>query len=157
MKMKKVLLLASSLLLLTACSTTKEQCDPSLPQSFLNKIACTTSGHYDQRISDKEQELAKAKERNKQLKREHQKAKDKAQTTATVLADKEAQVAKLNQETQSYLSQLKDKAQGKQNVLDEIAKIEKQLNQVSGSEQQQKEKIKALQRKLKALEKATGI
>lgn len=158
--MKKLALLVSSLFILTACSATKEECDPSKAQSFITKISCSTSGTYDQRVSDKKIELAMAEERQNKVTKEHKKAQDKLKKSTDALKAKNAELAKLNQSTKGYLEQLKSKSKGKQNILDEIANIEKQLQQVSTSgvsEEEQKAQIKVLQSKLKALEKATGI
>lgn len=53
MKGLKLSLLVASLTVLTACSVTPEQCDPSVESSVWNKMACTTSGSYDHRVKEK--------------------------------------------------------------------------------------------------------
>lgn len=160
MKTIKFTLVATTLAILTACSASKEQCDPSKSISFIDKIACSTSGTYDERVSDKEKELAQAQDQKQRLDKEYSQTKAKVKKSKQDLANKNAELAKLNKSTQSYAEQLKAKAKGKADVLSQIDNIEKQLKQVSSSglsEAQQQAKIQELQRKLQALQKATGI
>ena len=60
--MKKIKLLALTALLsatavISACTATAEQCDPSIELDVFSKAACKFSGSYDQRIEQKEKIL----------------------------------------------------------------------------------------------------
>ncbi len=59
MKGLKLSLLVASLTVLTACSVTPEQCDPSVESSVWNKMACTTSGSYESSCQRKRTDVAK--------------------------------------------------------------------------------------------------
>ena len=56
-----------SAVLLTGCTTTPEQCDPSQDQGFFGKIGCTVSGSYDERITQREQRVEALKAENQRL------------------------------------------------------------------------------------------
>lgn len=67
---KKGLLAVSTVslvMMFTGCTTTPEECDPSKDQGFFGKIGCAVSGSYDERIEQKQQQLADLKAENEQL------------------------------------------------------------------------------------------
>lgn len=51
---KLTLIVATSLLTLSACTNTPEECDPSIELNVFSKAACKMSGNYDKRIEQKE-------------------------------------------------------------------------------------------------------
>lgn len=68
--LSKPLLLASALgmsLVLSACTTTAQECDPKLDPGFLNKMGCIVSGSYSERIEQKQQKIADLKAENARL------------------------------------------------------------------------------------------
>lgn len=160
MKGLKLSLLVASLTVLTACSVTPEQCDPSVESSVWNKMACTTSGTYDHRVKDKERTLQSEKDKQTALNKTYADTQKKAKATERTLAKKKAELATLNKSVTDYAAQLKQKAKGKEDVLAEVRKVEQQLKQVNGSaasEEAKQAEIKALKRKLEALQAASGI
>lgn len=67
---KKGVLAASTLgmaLMFTGCASTPEECDPSKDPGFFGKIGCAVSGSYDERIDQKEQQLADLQAENDRL------------------------------------------------------------------------------------------
>lgn len=56
MKNYTKILAIASVLILTGC-VTKEDCDPRREAGFFNKIGCTVTGTYSDRIADKEAEI----------------------------------------------------------------------------------------------------
>lgn len=160
MKKVKLICLVSALSTLTACSVTPEQCDPSVESSVWNKMACTTSGTYDNRVQEKERTLAGEKSRHTALNKEYASTQKKAKDVQRTLAQKKAELAKLNKSVTDYATQLKQKAKGRDDVLAEVKKVEQQLKNINGSavsEETKQAEIKALQRKLEALQAASGI
>lgn len=55
--MKKALMLAAALAALSGCATTPDECDPSVDPGFLDKLGCTVSGSYGERVAQKEREV----------------------------------------------------------------------------------------------------
>ncbi|MFD1804963.1 hypothetical protein ACFSAV_00995 [Pasteurella oralis] len=160
MKGLKLTFLVSAIFALTACSVTPEQCDPSVESSVWNKMACSTSGTYDSRVREKEQTLQSEKSKNTALNKEYATAQKKAKASQRTLAQKKAELAQLNKSVSDYAAQLKQKAKGRDDVLAEVKKVEQQLKNVNGStvsEEAKQAEVKALQRKLEALQAASGI
>ncbi len=56
--------------ILTGCTMTPEQCDPSGDPSFFNKIGCVSSGSYKKRVTAKEEEIQRLKTEYNQLRKE---------------------------------------------------------------------------------------
>ncbi|MGC6376820.1 hypothetical protein ACNO7L_03255 [Bisgaard Taxon 45] len=160
MKRLTLPLFIASLTVLTACSVTPEQCDPSVEASVWNKMACTTSGTYDNRVKEKERTLQSERDKQTALHKTYAETQKKAKGSERALAKKKAELVALNKSVTDYATQLKQKAKGKEDVLAEVRKVEQQLKQVNGSaasEEAKQAEIKALKRKLEALQAASGI
>ncbi|MDP9500400.1 hypothetical protein O7M46_05465 [Bisgaard Taxon 45] len=160
MKRLTLPLFIASLTVLTACSVTPEQCDPSVEASVWNKMACKTSGTYDNRVKEKERTLQSEKAKQTALHKTYAETQKKAKGSERALAKKKAELVALNKSVTDYATQLKQKAKGKEDVLAEVRKVEQQLKQVNGSaasEEAKQAEIKALKRKLEALQAASGI
>ena len=145
--MKKTLLKTTALLgaavLLSACTNTPEECDPSVELNMFSKATCQFSGSYDKRIEQKEKLVLDAKTENAKFNK--------------IYADIKAQQAKLDQSVGKLTAELKQKAKGRQDVQAEIAEVEKQMkavNNSSGSEMEKQAELEQLQRKLSNLQKA---
>lgn len=77
---KLSLVAAATALLLSACASTPEECDPSQDQGFFGKMGCVVTGSYEKRVEAKEarvEELKAETERLNALAREIH-AKDRA-------------------------------------------------------------------------------
>lgn len=56
--MKKIILMCTVPLMLTACTMTPEECDPKITDpGMLDKLGCVVSGSYSQRSEQKKQEI----------------------------------------------------------------------------------------------------
>ena len=148
--MKKTLLKTAALLgaavLLSACTNTPEECDPSVELNMFSKAACQFSGSYDKRIEQKEKLVLDAKTENAKFNK--------------IYADIKAQQAKLDQSVGKLTAELKQKAKGRQDLQAEIAEVEKQMKAVNnsgGSEMEKQAELEQLQRKLSNLQKALGL
>lgn len=49
-------------LLLSACASTPEECDPSQDQGFFGKMGCVVTGSYEARVNAKQQKVANLKD-----------------------------------------------------------------------------------------------
>lgn len=157
---KFTLIAAASLFSLMACTNTPEECDPSVELNVFSKAACKMSGSYDQRIEQKEKILIDEKATNRDLNNIYAQIKQQQKSVNATKAQKQAQLAKLNKSVTSLTSSLKQKAQGKSGLLQQINEVEQQMqavNNSSGSEMDKQLEIQRLQSKLSTLQQALGL
>lgn len=158
-KNNKLKLVIPTTILLSACSATPEQCDPSLELSVFQKMACVNSGSYDDRISQREQTLSNEQARSQELQSKNETAKAQNQHSQQQVNTKKTELNKLNQGLQKETDELKRKAANNQQVRDEINSIEQQMNQVNSSgasDVVKQQELKKLQEKLATYQKALG-
>ena len=67
MKLFKSLLILVPALVLTACTSTPEECDPTRDPGFFNKIGCVFSGSYSQRVEQKKVEIEQLRQEQKDV------------------------------------------------------------------------------------------
>ena len=150
----KTTALLGAAVLLSACTNTPEECDPSVELNMFSKAACQFSGSYDKRIEQKEKLVLDAKTENAKFNKTQQKSVNQS------IAQKKAQQAKLDQSVGKLTAELKQKAKGRQDLQAEIAEVEKQMKAVNnsgGSEMEKQAELEQLQRKLSNLQKALGL
>ena len=155
---KLTLIVATSLLTLSACTNTPEECDPSIELNVFSKAACKMSGSYDKRIEQKEKVLIDEKATNKELNAIYAQIQQK--TVNASKAQKKAQLTKLNKSVNALTANLKQKAAGKSGLLKQIAEVEQQMqavNNSTGSEMDKQLEIQRLQSKLSTLQQALGL
>lgn len=160
MKILKIIPLVVILFGLNACSVTSEQCDPNVESSVWNKMACASSGTYDHRVQEKERTLANEQVTNETLNKTYANTQQKVAASQRKVAQKQAELTKLNKSVNAYALQLKQKAKGKADVLAEIKQVEQELKNVNNSAASDEDKqaeIQALKHKLEALQAASGI
>lgn len=161
MKLIKLFPLSAVMLLgLSACTTTPEQCDPSIELNVFSKAACKMSGSYDKRIETKESILVDEKSTSRDLSGIYAQIKQQQNTLNQSKAQKQAQLKKLSKSVNSLTASLKQKAQGKPVLLKQINEVEQQMKAVnndSGSEMDKQLEIQRLQSKLSGLQQALGL
>ena len=91
---KLTLIVATSLLTLSACTNTPEECDPSIELNVFSKAACKMSGSYDKRIEQKEKVLIDEKATNKELNAIYAQIQQQQKTVNASKAQKKAQLNK---------------------------------------------------------------
>ena len=157
---KLTLIVATSLLTLSACTNTPEECDPSIELNVFSKASCKMSGSYDKRIEQKENILIDEKATNKELNAIYAQIQQQQKTVNASKAQKKAQLAKLNKSVNALTANLKQKAAGKSGLLKQIAEVEQQMqavNNSTGSEMDKQLEIQRLQSKLSTLQQALGL
>ena len=161
MKKISVLFLLSPLLLITGCSTTPEQCDPTNTNiGIMDKISCNYSGNYQARIDKKEQILADEKRANAQFREIYATIEKQKNSTSLSVKQKQAQLQKLKTELTKLTKEVKDKAKNRDDLQAQVKDIEQQMNKVNNSNASDMEKqveLDKLNKKLQQLQKALNI
>lgn len=158
--MKKFLFIAPLAVVLAACTTTPQECDPNVELSIFNKAGCKLSGSYDKRIEQKEKILLDEQATNRQFREIYANIKAQQEASSKSVAAKQAQQKRLNQSLQALTANLKKKAAGKSKLQADIADVEKQLKNVNNSSSSELEKqaeLERLKKKLSTLQSALGL
>lgn len=161
MKKISVLFLLSPLLLITGCSTTPEQCDPTNTNiGIMDKISCNYSGNYQARIDKKEQILENEKRANAQFREIYATIERQKNSTSLSVKQKQAQLQKLKKELTQLTNEVKQKAKNRDDLQAQVNDIEQQLKKVNNSNSSELEKqveLDKLNKKLQQLQKALNL
>lgn len=124
--MLRVLGLSMALLtaVLTGCTMSAAECDPSTDPGFFNKIGCTVSGSYAQRVELKEAELQALQAENDKLTRIGRLLSDEESMLEGNLAQRRAQHQALVSEVESLRSALKAENQLTDNLNNQLKSLE---------------------------------
>ena len=161
MKKISIIFLLSPLLLITGCSTTPEQCDPTNTNiGIMDKISCNYSGNYQARIDKKEQILENEKRANAQFREIYATIERQKNSTSLSVKQKQAQLQKLKTELTQLTSEVKQKAKNRDDLQAQVNDIEQQLKKVNNSNSSELEKqveLDKLNKKLQQLQKALNL
>ena len=161
MKKISLILLLSPLVLLTGCTTTPEQCDPTNTNiGIMDKISCNYSGNYQARIDKKEQILEDEKRANAQFREIYATIEKQKNATSLSVKQKQAQLQKLKTELTQLTKEVKEKAKNRSDLQAQVKDIEQQMNKVNNSNASDMEKqveLDKLNKKLQQLQKALNI
>ena len=161
MKKISVIFLLSPLLLITGCSTTPEQCDPTNTNiGIMDKISCNYSGNYQARIDKKEQILENEKRANAQFREIYATIERQKNSTSLSVKQKQTQLQKLKTELTQLTSEVKQKAKNRDDLQAQVNDIEQQLKKVNNSNSSELEKqveLDKLNKKLQQLQKALNL
>ena len=124
--MLRVLGLSMALLtaVLTGCTMSAAECDPSTDPGFFNKIGCTVSGSYAQRVELKEAELQALQAENDKLTRIGRLLSDEESMLEGNLAQRRAQHQALVSEVESLRSALKAENHLTDNLNNQLKSLE---------------------------------
>ena len=161
MKKISLILLLSPLVLLTGCTTTPEQCDPTNTNiGIMDKISCNYSGNYQARIDKKERILEDEKRANAQFREIYSTIEKQKKSTSLSVKQKQAQLQKLKTELTQLTKEVKEKAKNRDDLQAQVKDIEQQMNKVNNSNASDMEKqveLDKLNKKLQQLQKALNI
>ena len=161
MKKISLILLLSPLVLLTGCTTTPEQCDPTNTNiGIMDKISCNYSGNYQARIDKKEKILEDEKRANAQFREIYATIEKQKNSTSLSVKQKQAQLQKLKTELTQLTKEVKEKAKNRSDLQAQVKDIEQQMNKVNNSNASDMEKqveLDKLNKKLQQLQKALNI
>jgi chromosome segregation ATPase len=161
----KLFMIAVGSLFLAGCATTPADCNMhDRNASLLNKLSCETSGAYSQQIREREQELIRNRELNKQFRQVYDDIVVQRDAMSGSLAAQRQSQSALNASLGALLGQLKSGGNQKAEVQQQIAALERQLKQVasastgttSASIPQRQQTLKALQQQVDRLQRSLG-
>lgn len=126
-------LLSGVALALAGCASTPEECDPSKDVGYFNKIGCTVSGAYAERIEQKEQQLADLRAETARI---NALTRELEAQRGSMVADYDA-MQKLLAQSEAELSQVRQSLQSKkalsQNLEQQIADTQTQITKMRES------------------------
>ena len=159
MKKISVLFLLSPLLLITGCSTTPEQCDPTNTNiGIMDKISCNYSGNYQARIDKKEQILENEKRANAQFREIYATIERQKNSTSSSVKQKQAQLQKLKKELTQLTNEVKQKAKNRDDLQAQVNEQQlKKVNNSNSSELEKQVELDKLNKKLQQLQKALNL
>lgn len=127
--MKKLRLLSFPIaaILLAGCSATPQECDPSQELGFIQKMACTNSGSYQQRIDTKNRELKGELDENYALHTKLQDTKAQQSKVRNQVSSKQQQVSKLDRSISQTKAQTAAKKRSEAAINKDITAINKDI------------------------------
>lgn len=149
--MKKLALLSLPLasLMLVGCSATQAECDPNKELGFIQKIACTNSGSYEQRIETKNTELRGELDYNAALHTELQSTRTEHQQVRRNVEKAQNQISNVNSSIKQTKTQTATKQRNVTKLQSEISAIKKNIANLrtqppSAANTQELERLRAL-------------
>ena len=109
MKLVKSLLILVPALVLTACTSTPEECDPTRDPGFFNKIGCVFSGSYSQRVEQKKVEIEQLRQEQKEMLAAYQELEANRSKMIADRAERYRQLDKLDNDIAKVRSSLAKK------------------------------------------------
>lgn len=160
---KLIIVLACSLCLsLNACTTTPEECDPSIKDpSLLDKMGCVFSGSYEKRVDDKKADLQALRQEQTYLTEKFEKLLDENKIVYGNLSERQRALDNIDEELYNLEKRLKSKQALNKDL---EAKIENTRNQVEKMRQgsdsdailKKKNEYEKILRECEALEASLG-
>lgn len=162
---RKSMLVISSLLILSGCATTPDQCQSrDGSASLLTKMSCDYSGSYGAEVRQHEQELLDAKAENEMFRQVYQDIVAQQEKTKLSLGEQRQQQQQLDKSLGQLLQQLKGRHANKSQVQQRIAVLENEMaevrNQNPGNSPaavaKKQAELKALQQQVSRLQLSLG-
>lgn len=127
--MSKLLPLAAALVaaMLSGCTTTADECDPSKDPGFFNKFGCVVSGAYGERVEQKQQQVADLREELSSLSEQVVELNKKDALIREDRAAAQSRLDRLNEALEAMRSKV-ESAQGRNSAL--AAKVKEAQDQV---------------------------
>lgn len=161
--MRKIIsiVVISSLILIGCTTTNTEICDPTNKNlGIFDKMSCNFSGHYQERVDQKEQILINEQETNKQFKALYAEIEKQKNSSEMNVKEKKIALTKLEKSLTKLTDELKEKAANRNDLQKQIQDIDTQLDKVknsSASEVEKQVELDSLNEKLKKLQKALNL
>lgn len=121
-----ICVVAISSLLVSACAS-KETCDPSLDANVFQKLGCTVSGSYAERLSDKEKETLKLEEQRDMLLLINEELEKDRAITSNNLKERKKALNSIKQKVAKLQSDLQKKNALKGEIKKSLDDVQKQL------------------------------
>lgn len=124
--MNKLLLLIPAFVL-AGCTMTAQECDPSADPGFFNKIGCTVSGSYAERVETKEQDLKALKDENARLQKIHDELSNERALVRGSMEQRQLQLNSISNQLADLRSSLASKNQLSDNLKAKLDDLNSQL------------------------------
>ena len=129
MKLVKSLLILVPALVLTACTSTPEECDPTRDPGFFNKICCVFSGSYSQRVEQKKVEIEQLRQEQKDVLEAYQALEANRSKMIADRAERYRQLDKLDNDIAKVRSSLAKKNALTKEYQQKLDKLQKASNE----------------------------
>lgn len=129
MKLVKSLLILVPALVLTACTSTPEECDPTRDPGFFNKIDCVFSGSYSQRVDQKKVEIEQLRQEQKDVLEAYQALEANRSKMIADRAERYRQLDKLDNDIAKVRSSLAKKNALTKEYQQKLEKLQKASNE----------------------------
>jgi len=156
------LLAVAFLFALGGCAVTAEQCDPRNADMGLGtKLGCSTRGVYAERVTQKERVLLDEQKANQLFRSVYAALQQEQREVGQQRSQQQKQYAELSRSLDALLREIKSKAAGNQQIQQQIAALEKQIEtlkqQESPSVLQRRHELQKLQEQIAVLEADLGL
>ena len=129
MKLVKSLLILVPALVLTACTSTPEECDPTRDPGFFNKIDSVFSGSYSQRVEQKKVEIEQLRQEQKDVLEAYQALEANRSKMIADRAERYRQLDKLDNDIAKVRSSLAKKNALTKEYQQKLDKLQKASNE----------------------------
>ena len=129
MKLVKSLLILVPALVLTACTSTPEECDPTRDPGFFNTIGCMFSGSYSQRVEQKKVEIEQLRQEQKDVLEAYQALEANRSKMIADRAERYRQLDKLDNDIAKVRSSLAKKNALTKEYQQKLDKLQKASNE----------------------------
>ena len=129
MKLFKSLLILVPALVLTACTSTPEECDPTCDPGFFNKMGCVFSGSYSERVEQKKVEIEQLRQEQKEVLEAYQALEANRSKMIADRAERYRQLDKLDNDIAKVRSSLAKKNALTKEYQQKLDKLQKASNE----------------------------
>ena len=116
-------------MLLTACTATPEECDPTRDPGFFNKIGCTFSGSYSERVEQKKVAVEQLRQEQKDVLEAYQALEANRSKMIADRAERYRQLDKLDNDIAKVRSSLAKKNALTKEYQQKLDKLQKASNE----------------------------
>ena len=116
-------------MLLTACTATPEECDPTRDPGFFNKIGCTFSGSYSERVEQKKVAVEQLRQEQKEMLATYQELEANRSKMIADRAERYRQLDKLDNDIAKVRSSLAKKNALTKEYQQKLDKLQKASNE----------------------------
>jgi len=160
--MSRYLLSVLGLLAVSGCTVTTEQCDPRNADAGLGtKLGCSTRGVYAERVAQKERVLLDEQKANQLFRAVYASLEQEQREVGQQRSQQQQRYAELSRSLTALLSEIKSKAAGNQQIQQQIAALERQIEDLKQQENpsvlQRRHELQQLQEQIATLEADLGL
>jgi len=147
---------------IAGCAVTAEQCAPRNAGAGLGtKLGCSTRGVYAERVVQKERVLLDEQKANQLFRAVYASLEQEQREVGQQRSQQQKRYAELSRSLAALLREIKSKAAGNQQIQQQIAALEQQIEDLKRQENpsvlQRRHELQQLQQQIAALEADLGL